>query len=46
MFIWLFRGFGGGNRATSKAFAEKSWQQSMFKKTNMTRAFASLCQKY
>ncbi|MDH0700848.1 hypothetical protein DP090_018905 [Pseudomonas sp. MDMC216] len=46
MFIWLFRGFGGGNRATSRAFAEKSWQQSMFKKTNMTRAFAGLCQKY
>ncbi|MBG0845134.1 hypothetical protein H3222_07940 [Pseudomonas chengduensis] len=46
MFIWLFHGFGGGNRATSRAFAEKSWQQSMFKKTNMTRAFAGPCQKY
>ncbi|MCW1935431.1 hypothetical protein [Pseudomonas sediminis] len=46
MFIWLFRGVGGGNRATSGAVAGKSWQQSMFKKTNMTRAFAGLCQKY
>jgi hypothetical protein len=30
---------GGGNRAAGSGATVKTWQQSMFNKTNMTRGF-------